>query len=478
MNRNKTTKLLINLAVILLTACGQNELSEVKSLPKANVLVNLTSEEYASIAFDNPRELTEGEAISIAKDFIAAQEEFTGVRKTKSKFIIPTFSVIDKSYYSSCSKAKEKTRVLITGNEDLKIPIYRLSINTGKTTGIMLVSGDERAKKVIAYIPLVNKDLDLPAAKHLEELTKANLLDNIKNINHLKDSLKIKTIDKISTKLGIDGSEFRFSKIENYISVNDEPLSKSKPITTPPTQVLSYVIPMCSTEWDQSAPYNLKLPVGNVDGIQKNYYAGCGVIAIAQILAFVEPKMTVFGININWNYLKQKSYISNSDPEDKKEMAGCLIKDIYTKTGAYPVYNSNGEITGTATTTSAICSYINTYANTSSIKHWNSDNVRNSILALRPVVTAGSATTPNAAHAFIVDGYLLCKQFYGNVAASQTKSKELVKKYDLYFHANLGWGGYCDGYYLINKDTSVDFESGGYVYKTEKLKIISSIVKK
>ena len=68
MNRNKTTKLLINLAVILLTACGQNELSEVKSLPEVKELVNLTSEEYASIAFDNPRELTEGEAISIAKD--------------------------------------------------------------------------------------------------------------------------------------------------------------------------------------------------------------------------------------------------------------------------------------------------------------------------------------------------------------------------------------------------------------------------
>ena len=51
------------IAAILITACSQNELSEVKSLPEVKELVNLTSEEYASIAFDNPRELTESEAI-------------------------------------------------------------------------------------------------------------------------------------------------------------------------------------------------------------------------------------------------------------------------------------------------------------------------------------------------------------------------------------------------------------------------------
>ena len=86
------------IAAILITACSQNELSEVKSLPEVKELVNLTSEEYASIAFDNPRELTESEAISIAKDFIATQEDLTGGRKTKSRAISPIFGNIEKSY--------------------------------------------------------------------------------------------------------------------------------------------------------------------------------------------------------------------------------------------------------------------------------------------------------------------------------------------------------------------------------------------
>ena len=222
------------IAAILITACSQNELSEVKSLPEVKELVNLTSEEYASIAFDNPRELTESEAISIAKDFIATQEDLTGGRKTKSRAISPIFGNIEKSYYSNDARGME-TRALTIGDDDLKIPIYKLSVKKGDFSGIMLVSGDERAKKVIAYTPIDNKKIVLPSAKLFEELAKASLLGDIKAINHLKDSLRCKTIDKISTKLGIDDSEFRFSKIENYISVNGEPLSKAKPIQTPPT---------------------------------------------------------------------------------------------------------------------------------------------------------------------------------------------------------------------------------------------------
>ena len=288
------------IAAILITACSQNELSEVKSLPEVKELVNLTSEEYASIAFDNPRELTESEAISIAKDFIATQEDLTGGRKTKSRAISPIFGNIEKSYYSNDARGME-TRALTIGDDDLKIPIYKLSVKKGDFSGIMLVSGDERAKKVIAYTPIDNKKIVLPSAKLFEELAKASLLGDIKAINHLKDSLRCKTIDKISTKLGIDDSEFRFSKIENYISVNGEPLSKAKPIPTPPTQVLSYVLPMCKAQWDQIQPYNNELPIGekvelyipgNYD--KAHYPAGCAVVALAELMTVIQPHITAY----------------------------------------------------------------------------------------------------------------------------------------------------------------------------------------
>jgi|GEM_PF-448303 len=483
------------IAAILITACSQNELSEVKSLPEVRELVNLTSEEYASIAFDNPRELTESEAISIAKDFIATQEDLTGGRKAKSRAISPIFGNIEKSYYSNYARGME-TRALTIGDEDLKIPIYRLSVNKGEETGIMLVSGDERAKKVIAYTPIDNKKLDLPAVKLFEELAKANLLDDIKAINHLKDSLRCKTIDKISTKLGFDSSEFRFGEIENYISVNDEPLSKAKPIPTPPTQVLSYVLPMCKAQWDQVKPYNNELPIGEMVEMyfpghyEKGHYpAGCAVVALAELMTVIQPHITAYDTTINWEYLTEKpriiepDYFQKGDPADKREMVAKLIKDVYTKVKAWPIYNSDNAVSGVSTYDRECENYIRLYANCSGREKWNTDVVRNSILALRPVFIMGEGhkekTGEISKHAFLIDGYLLCKKYFGNVSSIvNTGSKELVKRYDLYLHANFGWAGAGDGYYLINQDVSVDFEAGGNVYKTADLRVISNIIRK
>ena len=483
------------IAAILITACSQNELSEVKSLPEVKELVNLTSEEYASIAFDNPRELTESEAISIAKDFIATQEDLTGGRKTKSRAISPIFGNIEKSYYSNDARGME-TRALTIGDDDLKIPIYKLSVKKGDFSGIMLVSGDERAKKVIAYTPIDNKKIVLPSAKLFEELAKASLLGDIKAINHLKDSLRCKTIDKISTKLGIDDSEFRFSKIENYISVNGEPLSKAKPIPTPPTQVLSYVLPMCKAQWDQIQPYNKELPIGEKVEVyfpgnyeKAHYPAGCAVVALAELMTVIQPHITAYGTTINWEYLTENpqiiepNYFNPGDPADKREMVAKLIKDVYTKVKAFPIYNSENAVTGVATYDHECENYIRLYANCSGREKWNTDVVRNSILALRPVFIMGEGHKENtdkiSKHAFLIDGYLLCKKNFGNVSSIvNTGSKELVKRYDLYFHANFGWASTGDGYYLINQDISVDFEAGGNVYKTADLRMISNIIRK
>ena len=164
-------------------------------------------------------------------------------------------------------------------------------------------------------------------------------------------------------------------------------------------------------------------------------------------------------------------------------MVAKLIKDVYTKVKAWPIYNSENAITGVATYDRECENYIRLYANCSGREKWNTDVVRNSILALRPVFITGEGhkenTDKTSKHAFLIDGYLLCKKNFGNVSSIvNTGSKELVKRYDLYFHANFGWAGTGDGYYLINQDISVDFEAGGNVYKTADLRMISNIIRK
>ena len=38
-------------------------------------------------------------------------------------------------------------------------------------------------------------------------------------------------------------------------------------------------------------------------------------------------------------------------------------------------------------------------------------------------------------------------------------SREILRNNDLYFHANMGWGGPDNGFYKVNADASTDFET-------------------
>jgi hypothetical protein len=476
--------ILIHFFFLAFVSCGNDELGESHSLSSIRKFINLTTQEYASIAFDNPKELTEIEAINIAESFIQAKK-FVEAEKveTKSSSEHVSFKVSSKYYYGKISSSGILTKSSFPKVNAVNVPIYELTIIAGVDTGLVIVSGDERAQKVIAYIPKTNEEArkKIPGAKYLEELAKINLLDNIVAIKKLQDSLRIHTIEKIANKLDLDKNDVKFDEIKDYLSINDEPLSKFQPIQTPPSQVLSCVMPICLTSWDQTTPYNCQMPIGNIAGYSNptNYYTGCGVIALAQIMTFLEPSLIVNNITMDWGSLKQSPNIGNSDPLEKRNMVGYLIRDIYNKTGSFPAYNSSGYIIGVGTYFTETENYIRLYANCSSLQNWNSDMVRNSLLAYRPVMTMGADSNGNASHIFIVDGYLLCKLYYGAVSASvNTETKELVKLYDLYFHANLGWGGISNGYYLINKDTSVNFETASSTYGSGNLIILPNIAKK
>ena len=55
---------------------------------------------------------------------------------------------------------------------------------------------------------------------------------------------------------------------------------------------------------------------------------------------------------------------------------------------------------------------------------------------------------------FILDGF----------AYWRPQTRYLVKNFDFYFHTNMGWGGYYDGFYLVNKDLSITFDTSNGSY--------------
>ena len=49
---------------------------------------------------------------------------------------------------------------------------------------------------------------------------------------------------------------------------------------------------------------------------------------------------------------------------------------------------------------------------------------------------------------------------------------------DAYFHCNFGKTGNSDGYYLVNNDGSISFETGGNTYWDTQLSVIPDIRKR
>lgn len=381
--------------------------------------------------------LSENEAINIVKSFqMATNGEIVSSRAEIDNPV--TYNIGKKIYISQNSR-------MTRSFSDANTFMYEVQITNGAKNGRALVSGDKRFPEVIAYIPTYNDTVN-----------------------------SIVTASAAMTQMAIN------TYIENLNNYKEEQSTRSTPIQDI-DRPLMMVGPFCGTEWDQFEPYNLAYPKNWVDIFfgycsYTHYPTGCAVTAIAQIMAAVEPNMTCAGLKMDWNYLKQNKTINNGpfgtpDPQDKLNMVSALFKDIYDKTYSTPMWGT-GEtdeypsqqvscVIGVSTTSSNVYSYLNSRSNVtycSSYQKWNLDVVRNSLYNIRPVFVGGNN------HAFVIDGYAV------NRSTSSSNN--------VYFHCCFGWGGYSDGYYLVNSNGSVSFETGSGTYTDTQLSIIPDIRKR
>ena len=104
---------LILITSILISCTDKLENTEVNNNPTNQVV--LTSNEYASIAYDNPKELSEDEITNVIYDFKRINSEF------KKQFITtkedkPKISIINK-YYPTNSRNHSRSADSIQINE-------------------------------------------------------------------------------------------------------------------------------------------------------------------------------------------------------------------------------------------------------------------------------------------------------------------------------------------------------------------------
>ncbi len=73
--------ILLSAAIALFASCAKDNINDGKSVANnEGIKVVLSADEITSIAYDNPRELSEKEIMGIADDFLCASAEKTGTR--------------------------------------------------------------------------------------------------------------------------------------------------------------------------------------------------------------------------------------------------------------------------------------------------------------------------------------------------------------------------------------------------------------
>lgn len=198
------------------------------------------------------------------------------------------------------------------------------------------------------------------------------------------------------------------------------------------------VEPLLSTQWDQDAPYNLLCPaVEDVD----HALTGCVATAMAQVMYYYKypveattaiPKYTT----------KTHKIIRPELPSIIFDWEAMDNGQDYTAIATLMAYCGQavnmdyGPLSSGAASSLIPIALTNYFDYDSSVRNISRSSfgidewegmVRQELIASRPVIYSGDDAM-DSGHAFIVDG---CRA-------------------DGTFHINWGWGGYCDGYYLLS----------------------------
>lgn len=471
--RKKFKILLIAIPAIalLMFSCSKEGESKFNDVPS----ITLTEAEYLSITNENTSELTEAEIIEVITDYLDVENELS----TRSLTDNP--SIIRKYYVSSANNDDVMTRSA-SCEASISVPVYEVAINDA--SGLAYVSGDSRYAEVLAYIPNKAKDDNAEALERRElmlSLCEGAALSAVTDIEDAKTSLREQTLAKISNELSIPVEDITIDVINKHIEVNGAIESRATPVQNPTGSIMARIYPKAKVEWSQQHPYNISLPIapGMEGWTGANIPAGCGNVAIATALSVIEPVMYANGKYIDWGYLKQRAkiigphsyYYDNpiydgiEDPQDKLELIGDLMKYIYEGTESFTTFKPGAmfDFGTTGTYTSKVVPFMRRFVNCDDMLYGlNTEAIYNSISAGRISLIGGNSGN-GGAHLWVIDGCTIHSK-PRSFAMPQSTRADLVRIYNVYFHCNMGWDGWDDGYYLINSDMSMTFDTDMHLY--------------
>ena len=457
----------------LLASCNDEEGLDLHNKPIESNSIVLSPDEYISIAYDNPRVITPDEAKQLALDFGVNRVQTRGNENIVVKFR-SSFNIEEKGSNAVTRSVTDKSILL---------PVYEMEIVSDAGKGLAYVSADERVAKVMAYLPKVNLEdtAKIIGAKAMLGLSEQSLLEEAKHYEKMKLEFKDETLKRISKELNV--AAVNFNEIKDRILVEDCLDSRATP-QDPAGNAIGWAGFFCmATNWDQEPVYNDLLekaycaPNVGKEPVYKAVPAGCSVVAMAQIMASLEPNLTIDGIKVGIAQVntmdidgfaplkgEMLEYMDNLCVENGFDTAVLLLTDVINATsevfvaGTHPEYDKTTNwVTGSGTSGPQTRDFLRRYFTTGDlINGWDGNAAFLSLQKAKLVWVGVSDASKKASHAFVIDGF----------AYWRPQTRYLVKNFDFYFRANMGWAGSYDGFYLVNKDMSISFEAGGYELNT------------
>lgn len=217
------------------------------------------------------------------------------------------------------------------------------------------------------------------------------------------------------------------------------------------------IAPLLTSSWNQDAPYNDRCP--SFFTVDAHCVTGCAATALAQVMYYhraqgpdeVKAEIPAYSCRRNWDgyghvkvpaipagslidWGQIRDRYNSSSPQSQKNAVASLM--LYCGAAINMDY-ANGSNGGSAAYNKDVPVGLVKYFGYNPRTHYEMRNsyliddwyemIYNQLKDNGPVFYTGQ-TSGNSGHAFVADGY----------------SSE-----DNLFHINWGWGGYCDGYFVL-----------------------------
>lgn len=322
-----------------------------------------------------------------------------------------TLDLADYSLYH----ATPKTRSSVT-DDDLQVSFHVL--NFADNGGFAIVSADKRTTAVYAYSEKGHIDIyDAVANTGFEVFMEGAAAYFKKEIEEYSYAPMYEFIPVPDPDNEIPYLMITYLDGVPYHTRSEDILDK---------QVGYYT----TTLWDQNAPYNNKAPLFGTERAP----AGCGAIAMAQIMAYYEYPTKTGEYNIDWKEIKSTPTISRNS--SYANVVATLISEINKRAKA--LYGVKATSTNTTNSKTTLESY---GYKTDAIQDYYGETVKSSLDKNHLVFCRGSNFDDDG-HAWVIDGYKKYKNkrtYYSTIPPYKYYTT-IIYEGPLYVHCNWGWG--------------------------------------